>query len=93
MLDPKLLRNDPERVAGKLLIKGYVFDVAKFKAMEERRKALQIDTQELQSIRNQKSKQIGQAKAQGQEIESLKAEMDRLAQDLKDKQQQFDGLQ
>ena len=93
MLDPKLLRNDPERVAGKLLIKGYVFDVAKFKAMEERRKVLQIDTQELQSIRNQKSKQIGQAKAQGQEIESLKAEMDRLAQDLKDKQQQFDGLQ
>ena len=93
MLDPKLLRNDPERVADKLLIKGYVFDVAKFKAMEERRKALQIDTQELQSIRNQKSKQIGQAKAQGQEIESLKAEMDRLAQDLKDKQQQFDGLQ
>ena len=93
MLDPKLLRNDPERVADKLLIKGYVFDVAKFKAMEERRKALQIDTQELQSIRNQKSKQIGQAKAQGQEIEPLKAEMDRLAQDLKDKQQQFDGLQ
>ncbi len=93
MLDPKLLRNDPERVAGKLLIKGYVFDVAKFKAMEERRKALQIDTQELQSIRNQKSKQIGQAKAQGHEIEPLKAEMDRLAQDLKDKQQQFDGLQ
>ena len=93
MLDPKLLRNDPERVADKLLIKGYVFDVAKFKAMEERRKVLQIDTQELQSIRNQKSKQIGQAKAQGQEIEPLKAEMDRLAQDLKDKQQQFDGLQ
>ncbi len=93
MLDPKLLRSDTEAVAAKLFIKGYVFDVSKFKAMEERRKALQIDTQELQSIRNQKSKQIGQAKAQGHAIEPLKAEMDQLAQDLKDKQQQFDALQ
>ncbi len=93
MLDPKLLRSDTEAIAEKLLIKGYVFDVAKFKAIEEQRKALQIDTQELQSIRNHRSKEIGQAKAQGHDIAPLKAEMDRVAQDLKDKQQQFDALQ
>ncbi len=93
MLDPKTLRSDIETVAKKLLLKGYQLDVAKFNATENLRKSLQVETQELQSIRNQRSKEIGKAKSQGQDISELKAQMDVLSQQLKDKEQQFQSLQ
>lgn len=93
MLDPKILRSDIETVAKKLHLKGYQLDVAKFNATENLRKSLQVETQELQSIRNQRSKEIGKAKSQGQDISELKAQMDVLSQQLKDKEQQFQSLQ
>ena len=93
MLDPKILRTDTETVAQKLLIKGYTLDVAKFTRLEALRKTLQTQIQELQNTRNLNSKQIGQAKSQGHDIAPLKAQMDQVAQDLKQKQQQFDALQ
>ena len=55
--------------------------------MEERRKSLQVETQELQNIRNQRSKEIGAAKGRGEDIAPLKAQMDDLAIDLKEKEQ------
>lgn len=93
MLDPKILRSDVEAVAKKLQRKGYQLDIAKFNTIENLRKSLQVETQELQSIRNQRSKEIGQAKSQGQDITELKAQMDILSQQLKDKEQKFQSLQ
>lgn len=93
MLDPKLLRSDIEAVAKKLQRKGYQLDVVKFHATENLRKSLQIETQELQSVRNQRSKEIGKAKGQGQDISDLKSEMDTLSQKLKDKEHKFQELQ
>ena len=68
MLDQKLVRNNLQEVANKLIKKGFKLDVAKLNGLEESRKQLQIDTENLQSERNSKSKEIGTLKAQGGDI-------------------------
>ena len=84
MLDPKRLRNEPEAVAAALARRGFEFDVAAYVALDGRRKQLQEQTESLQAERNQRSKAIGKAKAAGEDIEPLKAEVaglgDRLMQ-------------
>ncbi|MEE9254173.1 MAG: serine--tRNA ligase, partial [Pseudomonadales bacterium] len=71
MLDPGLLRSDPEGVAEKLRKKHFVLDVARLRALEAERKQLQVQTETLQSERRARSRKIGQAKAKGADIESL----------------------
>lgn len=93
MLDPKLLRSDIELVAAKLKKKGFDLDKTYFTTLEERRKSLQVETQELQNVRNQRSKEIGAAKGRGEDIAPLKAQMDDLAKDLKEKEQSLQTLQ
>ena len=87
MLDPKLLRNELETTAERLAIKGYELDQTRFNQLEEQRKMLQVETQDLQQQRNQKSKEIGMAKGRGEDIEPLKQAVDRLGGDLKEKEQ------
>jgi seryl-tRNA synthetase len=82
MLDAKLLRQDPESIAKRLAVKGVQFDVAAFLALDEQRKALTVDMQELQNTRNVKSKGIGKAKAQGEDIAPLLAEVESLKTQL-----------
>ncbi|GAA6185962.1 MULTISPECIES: serine--tRNA ligase [Alteromonadaceae] len=82
MLDPKYLRNDINATAEKLKSRGFTLDVEAFNALEERRKALQMHTQELQNERNVRSKSIGKAKASGQDIAPLLAEVGKLGDDL-----------
>ncbi|RDV27296.1 serine--tRNA ligase [Alteromonas aestuariivivens] len=82
MLDPKCLRSDIETTAQRLASRGYTLDVDAFNALEEKRKALQIKTQELQNERNVRSKSIGKAKAQGQDIAPLLAEVGQLGDAL-----------
>lgn len=84
MLDPKLLRSDIETVAKNLARRGHVLDTGSYKQLETRRKALHMESERLRNERNVKSKSIGQAKAQGQDIEPLKAEVDDLGERLKD---------
>jgi len=82
MLDPKLLRNDIERVAEILKKKNYILDIDTINALELDRRDLQIKTEELQAKRNSHSKAIGQAKAAGRDIEPLKAEVNSLGETL-----------
>ncbi len=83
MIDPKILRQATSRVAANLLRRGFQFDTEEYLALEERRKHLQVETQQLQSERNASAKSIGKAKAQGEDIEPLLAAVknmgDRLA--------------
>jgi seryl-tRNA synthetase len=83
MLDPKLLRNDLEGTARALQRRGYALDTARFAALEDRRKALQVRTDELRNERNTRSKAIGQAKASGQDAAPLLAEVADLGARLK----------
>ncbi|MEX5412620.1 serine--tRNA ligase [Atlantibacter hermannii] len=82
MLDPNLLRTEPDAVAEKLARRGFKLDVDKLRALEERRKVLQVNTENLQAERNSRSKSIGQAKARGEDIEPLRMEVNKLGEEL-----------
>jgi seryl-tRNA synthetase len=73
MIDPKLLRQSAADVAANLARRGFEFDADAYLALEERRKALQVETEQLQSERNASAKRIGKAKAAGEDIEPLLA--------------------
>ena len=73
MIDPKLLRQSTAEVAQNLARRGFTFDTENYLALEERRKALQVETESLRSERNVSAKSIGKAKAQGEDIEPLLA--------------------
>ncbi len=75
MIDIQLLRKDIALAAGRLASRGYSLDVAAFEALEARRKEVQLQTESLQSSRNALSKQIGQAKAKGEDASALMAEV------------------
>ncbi len=78
MLDPKLLRNDVEQLAVQLKRRGFELDLALLAQLEEERKQAQRDAQELQTERNTRSKNIGKAKAAGEDIVPLLKEIDDL---------------
>ncbi len=73
MLDPKLLRSDLTGVAAQLARRGFVLDVAAFAALEEQRKAVQIEADRLRAERNANAKAVGFAKAKGQDAAPLLA--------------------
>lgn len=73
MLDSRRLRSDLTEVAEALSRRGYHLDTERYSSLEEQRKVLQVETQELQSERNERSRAIGQAKAKGEDIEPMRA--------------------
>lgn len=89
MLDPHLLRENPQAVAHQLKTRGFDFDAAAYMALEHQRKILQTATETLQQERNQRSKQIGIAKAQKEPVDELLAEVGRIGQDLEEKKAEF----
>lgn len=90
MLDPKFLRTELEQTAVRLAQRGFVLDVARLSELEEQRRQLQVATQDLQNLRNTKSKAIGQAKGRGEDIAPLLAEVDGLGAQLDAAKQQLD---
>jgi len=93
MLDPRLLRNDPQAVATALKRRGFDFDANAYAQLDARRKALQAQTEQLQAERNRRSKAIGQAKAAGEDIEPLKAEVGDLGDRLDAAKRELDDIQ
>ena len=82
MLDSKLIRTNPEAVAAALAKRGYVLDIERIKTLEEERKAIQTKTEMLQQERNTRSKNIGKAKAAGEDIAPLMQAVEQLKQEL-----------
>jgi len=66
MLDPVLLRTQPEIVASGLARRGFVLDIAELQSLDERRKSLQVDLENLRNERNSLTKAIGVTKRQGE---------------------------
>lgn len=93
MLDAKRVRAETNEIASQLAKKKYHFDVAAFDALEEKRKAIQVETENLQSERNTRSKSIGKAKAAGQDIAPLIAEMDEIGAKLKQNEESLKEIQ
>lgn len=93
MLDSKLVRTQTEEVAARLATRGYVLDVGLVESLEARRKAVQTRTETLQAERNARSKGIGQAKARGEDIAPLLAEVDRMGSELEEAKRELDLVQ
>ena len=93
MLDPKRLRTELDEVAKQLARRGFKLDVDAVRALEGQRKALQTHTEELQNQRNLRSKSIGQAKARGEDIAPLMAEVSSLGDQLKTAEQDLVKIQ
>lgn len=82
MIDPKLLRTSAGDVAENLARRNFAFDVDGYTKLEEQRKALQVDVENLRSERNASAKNIGKAKAQGEDIAPLLAAVEDLGSKL-----------
>ncbi|MFZ2506885.1 MAG: serine--tRNA ligase [Steroidobacteraceae bacterium] len=93
MLDSRQLRGDPDGVARNLARRGYRFDVARFSGLEKRRKDAQLAVDALRNERNSRSRNIGQAKAQGQDIAPLLAEVETLGARLEAAERELGALQ
>lgn len=93
MLDSKLVRTQTEEVAARLATRGYVLDVSLVESLEARRKAVQTRTETLQAERNARSKGIGQAKARGEDIAPMLAEVDRMGSELEEAKRELDLVQ
>ena len=93
MLDIQLLRTDLDSVAQRLAARGYTLDTTEFQRLEAERKQLQTRTQELQATRNASSKQIGMAKAKGEDVSAIMAEVANLGTELKAAESALEALQ
>jgi seryl-tRNA synthetase len=93
MLDSRLLRSDPEAVASNLARRGFALDLGQFRALEERRKSVQVAADELRAARNAHAKSVGKAKAQGQDIAPLLAEGEALSRRLEELEGELTAVQ
>ena len=93
MLESHLIRNDLDRAAQALEKRGYTLDKKSIEELESRRKEIQVKTQELQAQRNARSKEIGKAKAQGEDIQPLLDEVATLGDQLKDSETMLERIQ
>ena len=93
MLDSKLVRTQLTEIAERLATRGFALDVARFEALESQRKSVQVRTEQLQAERNSRSKSIGQAKARGEDIAPLLAEVDQMGSDLEAGKRELDAIQ
>jgi len=93
MLDPKWIRSEPDRIAELLKKKKFELDVTRLGELDAQRKTLQLDTEALQNERNSRSKEIGKAKAAGEDITEILSAMEGMKQELEGKKELLGNLQ
>ena len=93
MLDPTLLRGHLADTARRLATRGFTLATARLEAIEAQRKSVQIETQDLQNLRNTRSKAIGLAKANGEDTAALMAEVAGIGDQLKANEQRLAAIQ
>jgi len=93
VIDPKLLRTDPDAVARNLARRGFVLDVGALKALEERRKPCAVEVDRLRAERNAQAKAIGQAKGRGENLAELMLRGERLARELEQAEGELENVQ
>jgi seryl-tRNA synthetase len=93
MLDPRLFRTDLDFVKEQLGRRSFNFNPESYLELEAKRKEVQIKTQELQNERNSRSKAIGQAKANGEDVQSLLNQVHYLGDSLKVAETELSAIQ
>ncbi|HAU40409.1 MAG TPA: serine--tRNA ligase [Gammaproteobacteria bacterium] len=92
MLDPQLLRAEAESVAERLTVKKYILDVEKLGSLEDQRKGLQSEVQDLQAERNRSAKEVGRRKAAGEDVSGLIEETSGLAGKISAIEKELEGV-
>ena len=93
MIDPKLLRSDPEAVARNLARRGYSLDVSAFRALEEKRKTAQVESDRVRAERNANAKAVGMAKGRGEDVAPLLARAEALTGELAAAERELTAVQ
>jgi seryl-tRNA synthetase len=93
VIDPKLLRSDPDAVARNLARRGYKLDVEALKALEDKRKPFQVELDRLRSERNANAKAVGMAKGRGEDVAPLIAKGEQLTQGLAKAEEDLTAVQ
>lgn len=93
MLDPKLFRGNLDELSNKLATRGYQLDMLFFSQAEEKRKSLQVETENLQASKNAGAKQIGELKRGGQDTSALMASMGEISRKMKACEDELKTLQ
>ena len=93
MIDPKLLRAEPETVATNLARRGFTLDVAAWRALEEKRKPWQVEVDRLRAERNANAKAVGIAKGKGTDASALLARGEALTGELAEAEVQLEAVQ
>jgi seryl-tRNA synthetase len=93
LIDPKLLRSDPEAVARNLARRGFALDVQALRALEEKRKPWQVEADRLRAERNASAKAVGMAKGKGEDVAPLIAKGEALTADLANAERQLTAIQ
>ncbi len=93
MIDPKMVRSDPEAVAHNLARRGYALDVARLRTLEEQRKAAQIEADRVRAERNATAKAVGMAKGRGEDASALLARGEQLTGELAAAEQALNAVQ
>jgi len=92
MIDIKNLRDNIDITSVALLRRGYKLDSKKFKSLDSKRKALQVNVETLQSTRKKLSQEFGKLKASGSDTALLKEEIDNINSDLKKENELLNAL-
>ncbi|MFW8565270.1 serine--tRNA ligase [Orrella sp. 11846] len=93
MLDPTLLRKDPETVVARLARRGFQFDLNRYNALEAQRKSVQMQTETLQASRNALAKQIGALKSKGEDASAVMAQSQAIPEQLHVLEQSLNEVQ
>jgi seryl-tRNA synthetase len=83
MIDIQLLRKDIDAVAARLKNRNFELDIPAFTALEQERRQIQTETEDMQAKRNSLSKQIGILKGKKEDPSALMAEVSGLGDRLK----------
>jgi seryl-tRNA synthetase len=89
MLDIRRLRTDPSAPAAQLARRGYRLDVSEFQALEEQRKRLQVEVEELRAKRKSRAREIGVLRSRGEAADELIADGEKIAGELDAKESAF----
>jgi seryl-tRNA synthetase len=93
VIDPKLLRTDPDAVARNLARRGFVLDVGALRALEEKRKPAAVEVDRLRAERNVNAKAVGSAKGRGEDAAALIAKGEALTGALTQAESELQAVQ
>jgi seryl-tRNA synthetase len=93
VIDPKLLRTDPDAVARNLARRGVDLDVRALKALEDQRKPWAVEVDRLRAERNANAKAVGMAKGRGEDITTLIARGEDLTTQLARAEAELESVQ